>query len=145
MVTLYKPCIEIGCPVRYCILTGQIGFRENYGDYFGITVAGYPEAHPEVITDDAEEMERAYQSDLQYLKQKARALFKQYTACMLCRHGYNFGHAWCWYIQHDPRANKWCGNLLLTRASCMAGLEGCLKQMGSVLFEPSLQQNIPWH
>ncbi len=52
---------------------GHIGsFRENYGDYFGITVAGYPEAHPEVITDDAEEMERAYQSDLQYLKQKVR-------------------------------------------------------------------------
>ena len=44
--------------------------RENYGDYFGITVAGYPEAHPEVITDDAEEMEKAYQSDLQYLKSK---------------------------------------------------------------------------
>ena len=46
--------------------------RSNYGDYFGITVAGYPEAHPEVITDDAEEMERAYQSDLQYLKKKVR-------------------------------------------------------------------------
>lgn len=44
--------------------------RENYGDYFGITVAGYPEAHPEVITDDAEEMEKAYQEDLQYLKRK---------------------------------------------------------------------------
>ncbi len=44
--------------------------RENYGDYFGITVAGYPEAHPEVITDDADEMDRAYQSDLQYLKKK---------------------------------------------------------------------------
>lgn len=47
--------------------------RSNYGDYFGITVAGYPEAHPEVITDDAEEMEKAYQSDLQYLKEKVDA------------------------------------------------------------------------
>ena len=59
--------------VRHSVLKGNVGgFRENYGDYFGITVAGYPEAHPEVITDDAEEMERAYQSDLQYLKQKVR-------------------------------------------------------------------------
>ena len=33
-------------------------------------MAGYPEAHPEVITDDAEEMEKAYQADLQYLKKK---------------------------------------------------------------------------
>ena len=48
--------------------------RSNYGDYFGITVAGYPEAHPEVITDDAKEMEKAYQSDLQYLKEKVNSL-----------------------------------------------------------------------
>ena len=44
--------------------------RSNYGDYFGITVAGYPEAHPEVISDDPKAMEEAYHSDLQYLKQK---------------------------------------------------------------------------
>lgn len=44
--------------------------RSNYGDYFGITVAGYPEAHPEVISDDPKAMEEAYQSDLQYLKKK---------------------------------------------------------------------------
>ena len=61
--------------------------RSNYGDYFGITVAGYPEAHPEVITDDPEEMERAYQNDLQYLKKK---VFSQqlvplyYTHCKAC-------------------------------------------------------------
>lgn len=48
--------------------------RDNYGDYFGITVAGYPEAHPEVITDDAEAMEKAYQEDLQYLKKKVDIL-----------------------------------------------------------------------
>lgn len=46
--------------------------RGNYGDYFGITVAGYPEAHPEVITDDAEAMEKAYNDDLQYLKKKVQ-------------------------------------------------------------------------
>lgn len=44
--------------------------RSNYGDYFGITVAGYPEAHPEVISDDPKAMEEAYQNDLQYLKKK---------------------------------------------------------------------------
>ena len=44
--------------------------RSNYGDYFGITVAGYPEAHPEVISDDPKVMEEAYQNDLQYLKKK---------------------------------------------------------------------------
>ena len=57
--------------------------RSNYGDYFGITVAGYPEAHPEVISDDPEEMERAYQSDLQYLKKKVLVclLLIDWTTC----------------------------------------------------------------
>ena len=32
--------------------------RSQYGDYFGIAVAGYPEAHPEVIVEDAAEMVR---------------------------------------------------------------------------------------
>ncbi len=71
---------------------GQIGgFRENYGDYFGITVAGYPEAHPEVITDDAEEMERAYQSDLQYLKQKVRDLLNM---LMQAIHSLHAAYTW---------------------------------------------------
>lgn len=48
----------------------SLGCRSNYGDYFGITVAGYPEAHPEVISDDPKAMEEAYQNDLQYLKKK---------------------------------------------------------------------------
>ena len=29
--------------------------RAEYGDYFGLTVAGYPEAHPDVIKSDPEE------------------------------------------------------------------------------------------
>ena len=44
--------------------------RAAFGDYFGITVAGYPEAHPDVVSDDPAEMEQAYQRDLAYLKEK---------------------------------------------------------------------------
>ncbi|KAK9819788.1 hypothetical protein WJX72_002386 [[Myrmecia] bisecta] len=47
--------------------------KAKYGDYFGITVAGYPEAHPDVIVDDPEQMEKNYWSDLHYLKQKVEA------------------------------------------------------------------------
>lgn len=47
--------------------------REKHGDYFGIAVAGYPEAHPDVITDDPEKMKAAYWSDIQYLKEKIEA------------------------------------------------------------------------
>lgn len=44
--------------------------RKQYGNYFGICVSGYPEAHPDVISDDPEEMERNYWSDIFYLKKK---------------------------------------------------------------------------
>ena len=47
--------------------------RKEYGDYFGITVAGYPEAHPDVIVEDKEQMEKNYRSDLEYLKKKVDA------------------------------------------------------------------------
>ena len=33
--------------------------RAEYGDYFGLTVAGYPEAHPDVIKTDPEEQKKA--------------------------------------------------------------------------------------
>ena len=46
--------------------------REKHGDYFGIGIAGYPEAHPDVISEDPEEMEKAYWSDMEYLKKKVR-------------------------------------------------------------------------
>ena len=49
------------------------GRRATYGDYFGIGVAGYPEAHPDTITDDPAENEANYQKDLAYLKEKVRA------------------------------------------------------------------------
>ncbi len=45
-------------------------YRATYGDYFGIGVAGYPEAHPDVISDDPVKNEESYQKDLAYLKQK---------------------------------------------------------------------------
>ncbi|KAE9617688.1 putative methylenetetrahydrofolate reductase (NAD(P)H) [Lupinus albus] len=47
--------------------------REKYGDYFGITVAGYPEAHPDVIASDGLAPPEGYQNDLAYLKSKVDA------------------------------------------------------------------------
>ncbi|KAL3621505.1 Methylenetetrahydrofolate reductase 1 [Castilleja foliolosa] len=46
--------------------------RSQYGDYFGVTVAGYPEGHPDVIQDGVASAE-AYQNDLAYLKRKVDA------------------------------------------------------------------------
>eukprot|EP00898_Chlorokybus_atmophyticus_P001234 jgi/Chlat1/2110/Chrsp17S02699 len=47
--------------------------RAEHGDYFGITVAGYPEAHPDSIGESGEASQEAYQKDLHYLKQKIDA------------------------------------------------------------------------
>jgi hypothetical protein len=33
-------------------------------------VAGYPEAHPDVISEDPQQMREAYWKDIQYLKEK---------------------------------------------------------------------------
>ncbi|XP_077217447.1 putative methylenetetrahydrofolate reductase (NADH) isoform X2 [Tasmannia lanceolata] len=47
--------------------------RAKYGDYFGITVAGYPEAHPDMIQGEGRATLEAYQNDLAYLKRKVDA------------------------------------------------------------------------
>ncbi|KAI4322040.1 hypothetical protein L6164_021765 [Bauhinia variegata] len=47
--------------------------KSKYGDYFGITVAGYPEAHPDAIGSDGLATPEAYQKDLEYLKSKVDA------------------------------------------------------------------------
>jgi len=47
--------------------------RANYDDFFGIAVAGYPEAHPDRIVSDAEEMKKNYWADIHYLKEKMDA------------------------------------------------------------------------
>lgn len=47
--------------------------RAQYGDYFGICVSGYPEAHPDGIVDDPEQMAANYRQDLEYLKAKVDA------------------------------------------------------------------------
>lgn len=47
--------------------------REKHGDDFGICVSGYPEAHPDVIVEDAEQMKKNYWADIEYLRQKVEA------------------------------------------------------------------------
>ena len=44
--------------------------RQEFGDYFGICVAGYPEAHPDTIVDDPVQMDKNYWENIAYLKQK---------------------------------------------------------------------------
>ncbi|CAH2063467.1 unnamed protein product [Thlaspi arvense] len=56
-----------------CALDLVNHIRSKYGDYFGITVAGYPEAHPDVIEANGLATPESYQSDLAYLKKKVDA------------------------------------------------------------------------
>ena len=56
--------------LRDCLLRNGVACRNKYGEYFGITVAGYPEAHPDAIVSDPEEMDKIYWKDLYYLKEK---------------------------------------------------------------------------
>lgn len=46
---------------------------QEFGDFFGIAVAGYPEAHPDAIVEDPAEMEANYRKDIAYLKEKCDA------------------------------------------------------------------------
>ncbi|EPS72282.1 methylenetetrahydrofolate reductase [Genlisea aurea] len=55
-----------------CALDLVEHIRSKYGDYFGITVAGYPEGHPDVILDGVAPLE-AYENELAYLKRKVDA------------------------------------------------------------------------
>ncbi|KAE8677213.1 Zinc finger CCCH domain-containing protein 55 [Hibiscus syriacus] len=50
-----------------CALDLVKHIRAKYGDYFGITVAGYPEANPDAMGDNG------HQNDLVYLKRKVDA------------------------------------------------------------------------
>lgn len=56
-----------------CALDLVNHMRSKYGDYFGITIAGYPEAHPDAIGANGLATEEAYASDLAYLKRKVDA------------------------------------------------------------------------
>eukprot|EP00250_Pteridium_aquilinum_P024796 c29616_g1_i1 orf=529-2313(-) len=56
-----------------CALDLVKHIRSQYGDYFGITVAGYPEAHPDAIASEEGATEEAYHNDLVYLKKKVDA------------------------------------------------------------------------
>ncbi|KAI6698967.1 hypothetical protein NL676_019086 [Syzygium grande] len=56
-----------------CALDLVKHIRAKYGEYFGITVAGYPEGHPDVIGNDGVATLQAYQNELAYLKSKVDA------------------------------------------------------------------------
>ncbi|KAH9611345.1 hypothetical protein KSS87_023187 [Heliosperma pusillum] len=56
-----------------CALDLVNHMRKKYGDYFGITVAGYPECHPDAIEANGLATPESYASDLAYLKQKVDA------------------------------------------------------------------------
>lgn len=56
-----------------CALDLVNHIRGKYGDYFGIAVAGYPEAHPDVIEPNGVASPEGYASDLAYLKRKVDA------------------------------------------------------------------------
>ncbi|KAI8009361.1 putative methylenetetrahydrofolate reductase [Camellia lanceoleosa] len=56
-----------------CALDLVKHIRSKYGDYFGITVAGYPEGHPDVIQSHGLATPEAYRNDLEYLKRKVDA------------------------------------------------------------------------
>ncbi|KAJ7947419.1 Methylenetetrahydrofolate reductase [Quillaja saponaria] len=56
-----------------CALDLVKHIRAKYGDYFGITVAGYPEAHPDVIGSDGVATPESYHNDIAYLKSKVDA------------------------------------------------------------------------
>ena len=47
--------------------------RQEHGDWFGIAVAGYPEAHPDVIVENEEDMKKNYWNDIHYLRSKVHA------------------------------------------------------------------------
>ncbi|KAK9842943.1 hypothetical protein WJX74_004685 [Apatococcus lobatus] len=47
--------------------------RREFGDHFGVCVAGYPEAHPDNIVDDPEDMKKNYWKELEYLHEKCKA------------------------------------------------------------------------
>ncbi|KAL8104550.1 putative methylenetetrahydrofolate reductase (NADH) [Apium graveolens] len=56
-----------------CALDLVKHMRSKYSDYFGITVAGYPEGHPDVIQSSGEATLESYKNDLAYLKKKVEA------------------------------------------------------------------------
>ncbi|XP_015058397.1 methylenetetrahydrofolate reductase 2-like [Solanum pennellii] len=56
-----------------CALDLVKHMRAKYGDYFGITIAGYPEAHPDVIPANGIATKEIYENDLAYLKKKVDA------------------------------------------------------------------------
>ena len=65
------PCmLSIVKPIDVSPEASLQSFWLSKGDFFGICVAGYPEAHPDTIVDDPVQMEKNYWENIAYLKQK---------------------------------------------------------------------------
>ncbi|KAJ3695143.1 hypothetical protein LUZ60_000520 [Juncus effusus] len=47
--------------------------RSKHGDFFGLAVAGYPEAHPDYIPEGSVAPAQGFKKDLNYLKEKVEA------------------------------------------------------------------------
>lgn len=56
-----------------CALDLVRHIRATHGDYFGICVAGYSEAHPDTIVEDPVQMDKNYWENMAYLKEKVDA------------------------------------------------------------------------
>ena len=56
-----------------CALDLVVYIRKNYGDFFSICVAGYPEGHPDVIPAEGQISEEAMMKEYEYLKKKQDA------------------------------------------------------------------------
>lgn len=57
----------------HCALDLVKYIKANYGDFFCITVAGYPEGHPAALAPDGSITEEDYQKEIEYLKAKVDA------------------------------------------------------------------------
>ena len=83
-------------PVAMVCDTAVAG-REKHGDHFGITVSGYPEAHPDLIVEDPAEMDKNYWKDLHYTKEKVQDH-------ILVKHCLQPRAAWSHSLDHQPAA-----------------------------------------
>ncbi|CAD7703242.1 unnamed protein product [Ostreobium quekettii] len=100
--------------------------RKEYGDYFGIGIAGYPEAHPDSILDDEEKMKENYWRDIHYLKQKVkyRNQGTVFPGLALSFPGV-FCHKECWDLQVDAGGDFIVSQLFYETGVFLQFVEDC--------------------